>query len=82
MVKQASRCGNEDVCAPVDHSLLLFEANTSDEQGFIELHIFGVGVKVFSNLRRQLTCGAEHKAARHTSASAPTGKHRDHRQRE
>ncbi len=82
MVEQPARCGDQHVNAAVDELILFLEADAADQQRLGQLHMLGVGVKVFGHLGGEFAGGAQHQAARHPRAGAATGEQGDHRQNE
>ena len=74
MVKQAARCGDQHVNAPVDQQVLLLKADAADQKGLGQLRMLGIGVKVLGNLGGKLARGAKHQAAWHARAGAATAK--------
>ena len=78
MIEQAAGRGDQHINTLVDQLVLLFERDTTDQQSFGKLEIFGIGIKVFCHLCRQFAGRAEHKAARHPGAGAAPGKKRQH----
>ncbi len=82
MVKQAARRGDQHVDAAVDELVLILEADPADEERHGELHVLGVGLEVFCDLRGKLARWAEHKAPRHAGSGASLGQMGDHRQDE
>ena len=82
MVKKAARGADQHIGATFQLAVLVFEGNTADQEGDVQLVILAVFLEILRHLCRKLARRLEDQRARHSGACAALLKQGQHRQNE